>query len=109
MVGTRPTLSPAARQRATRARRSATVRTTDKFSGIGGVPARLGGEDMFGTGEAARAHIFGVCLGSFGDQGSQFGIALDELRGEIAEQANDVLGDQDLAVAGRRGADADGR
>src|SRR3954447_4868024 len=109
MVGTRPTLSPAARQRATRARRSATVRTTDRFSGIWVVPAWLGGEDMLRTGEAACAHILGIGLGGLRDLASQFGVALDEFRGEIAEQAYDVLGDQDLAVASRRRADADGR
>ena len=34
---------------------------------------------------------------------------LDELRPEVAEQAQHVVADQDLAVAGGRGADADGR
>src|SRR5690348_2649115 len=110
MVGTRPTDSPAPCQDATRARRSPTRRTTS------GPPGMLTSccsllrrcpENVLGTREAALAHFGGVSGGGLADLGAELGVAFDEFRFEVGEQAGDVLGDEHLAVAGGRSADAD--
>src|SRR5690349_7172052 len=72
-------------------------------------PSSLHTEAMFRAGEASRSYVLGICLCSRGDHWRQFGIALDESRLEVGEDAEDIVGDEDLAVAGRRRADADRR
>src|SRR5271166_6772382 len=66
-------------------------------------------EAMFGAGKAARADIGRIGLGGGGDQRSRLAIASYKAGLELAEEADDVVGDEDLAVAQRRGADADRR
>ena len=63
---------------------------------------------MLGARKAAGPDIGGI--GGNGRVGcrAEFGIALHEARPEIGEEAEDVVKDQNLPVAGRRGADADG-
>src|SRR5215470_17944577 len=69
----------------------------------------LQAEAVLRTREAASPHIGGIFRGSLGDQRREIGIALDKARFELREKAEYVVGDEDLAVAGRRCADTDCR
>src|SRR5690606_24126231 len=88
IVGTSPTVAPAARQPATTPRRSATVRTTGIFAPAAtAAPAerevilcsRPRAEAVFGPREAARADIGRIGRRRLADRIAELGIALDEL------------------------------
>ncbi len=64
---------------------------------------------MLHRGKTPGADVGGIGGGGVGDLAAEIGIALHEPRSEIAEQAEDIFRHQDLAVAGRRCADADGQ
>src|SRR3546814_109614 len=66
-------------------------------------------EDLIRAGEAAGAHLLRIAADRGGVGVAQVGVALGELRPEVWKHPDDVVGDQDLAVAGRRRADADRR
>src|SRR5690349_15602480 len=59
--------------------------------------------------EAAGPDLLGILAHRFPDRVAEKAVALDEFRRELGEQAEHVVGDQDLAVAGRRAADPDRR
>ena len=63
---------------------------------------------MLGGREGARAHVLGIGADGILDYLADLAELLDEARHARAE-AQHVLHDEDLAVAGERGADADGR
>src|SRR5215469_7653119 len=64
---------------------------------------------MLRGGEAAGPYLGGILCGGLVDQRRQLGVTFDEARLELREEAEDVVGDEDLAVAGRRRADPDRR
>src|SRR5581483_7397766 len=64
-----------------------------------------GGVGVLRRGKAAAADLFGIVACG----GAELAVALDEFRGELGEQAEHVVGHQDLPVAGRRRADPDRR
>ena len=59
--------------------------------------------------EAAGPDLVGIFARRRPDLVAEQAVALDEFRRELGEQAEHVVGDQDLPVAGRRAADADRR
>ena len=63
---------------------------------------------MLGGGEGALAHLVDVAGEAVAHGLAHVREALDELRAEVAEHAQHVLVDEDLAVAAGAGADADG-
>src|SRR5690606_30558322 len=65
-------------------------------------------ERMFRAGEAASADFRRIVFRRLGDHSREVGEMLDEARLEIVEQAEHVVRNQNLAVAGGRGADTDG-
>src|SRR6185369_3380669 len=64
--------------------------------------------DVLGPRESARAHVAGVALDRRFDRGAELAIAANEFR-RPRRQAQHVLQHQHLSVAGRAGANADGR
>src|SRR5689334_14314602 len=111
MVGTRPMRFPSWRCGWVAARKAATLRTTSIFSmdeASSGRPLH-GAEDVVGARETPGSDISGIALRRRLDLIPKLGIALHEARLELGEKAEDVFGDQHLAVAGSRGAEADGR
>src|SRR6266436_5781978 len=56
--------------------------------------SRLAGypEAMLGRREAALAHVLGIGGGRLADGRAQIGIASDEFRAEVSEEAGDILG-----------------
>src|SRR5437667_12578785 len=103
MVGTSPTEAPSRRQAATMARRPATSRTTTGPATGPLISARRARrEGMLRAGEAARPHVRRKGGRRGLDRGADLAVALDEFRGEAAEQPDHVVGHQDLAVAGGR-------
>src|SRR5260221_29610 len=76
---------------------------------LGGFGAARAGVGVLGGREAALAHILGVFARGGTDLVAEVAVALDEFGGELGEEAEHVVDDEDLAVAGRRAADTDGR
>src|SRR5215469_4709706 len=74
-----------------------------------GTLALFHAEAMLRTGEAAGPDVGGIFGGGGRDQRREFGIAAHKPWLELREEAEHVVGDEDLAVAGGRGADADRR
>src|SRR5687767_14101030 len=71
-------------------------------------PSLLGAVDLVLAGEGAASDLAGIGRDGAFDPGGEIVVALHETRSAL-EHSEHVLGDQDLAVAARRGADADGR
>ena len=67
----------------------------------------LHAQAMLEAGEAARPLIGGIFRGRCRDQRCKLGVALHKTRFELREETEHVLGNEDLAVTGGRGADAD--
>src|SRR5690606_5717986 len=59
--------------------------------------------------KCALPDLLGVILGRLPDERAGIGEAAGEFRDAVSAEAEDVLGDQNLAIAIRRGPDADGR
>ncbi len=78
---------------------------------VGGllVAAALTPKQCSAVGKRRSRTSAAYAFADLGDALAEFGVALDELRFEVGKQPDHVLEHQDLAVAGRRGADADGR
>lgn len=60
----------------------------------------LGPENMFRAGKSARAYLFGIGFGSLRHLRRQMRKTLDETRREILKQAQHVIRNQNLPVAG---------
>src|SRR5690606_3731092 len=119
MVGTTPTLSPSRFQPVTCPRRSAIVRTVTMELDIYPPAARrcpppirpssarrrrscdlqVGGKAMLRSGGRACPNRTGIGLHRALKLDAEVGISLHELGFEIGEHPDDVLGDQNLAIA----------
>src|SRR5438105_6551151 len=68
---------------------------------------RLHAVDVFRAREGARAHVFGIALDRRLDHRTEVAVAADEFRSS-RRQSQHIFEHQDLTVAGRTGADANG-
>src|SRR5581483_4557417 len=105
LAGTRP---PPSGWSARRSASSKPARPTPPRTGGDVVLARTSRPiGVLGRRKGAAAHLIGIGAGPAADLAGEITVAFDELRRELREHTEHVVGDEDLAVACRRGADAD--